>query len=65
MVRIISVERGSYADKKGIKAEDILLAINENEINDVLDYRFYLTERKVEIRLSRQGILRQHKERRV
>ena len=55
MVKITNVERGSYADKKGIKAEDILLAINENEINDVLDYRFYLTERKVDIRLSREG----------
>lgn len=55
MVKITSVETGSRAEKCGILAGDILLAINENQINDVLDYRFYLTERQVEIRLSRGG----------
>lgn len=53
MVKITSVETGSRAEKCGIKAGDILLSINKNEINDVLDYRFYLTERQVEIGLSR------------
>ncbi len=55
MVKITSVETGSRAEKCGILAGDILLVINENQINDVLDYRFYLTERQVEIRLSRGG----------
>lgn len=55
MVKITSVETGSRAEKCGILAGDILLAINENQINDVLDYRFYLTERQVKIRLSRGG----------
>ena len=53
MVKITSVETGSRAEKCGIRAGDILLTINKNEINDVLDYRFYLTERQVEISLSR------------
>ena len=53
MVKITSVEKNSYADKAGIMPEDILLSINKNEINDVLDYRFYLTERKVTLRLRR------------
>ena len=55
MVKITSVEKGSRADKCGIQAGDILLSINENSINDVLDYRFYLTERQVNIGLSRDG----------
>ena len=55
MVKITSVETGSRAEKCGILTGDILLAINENQIHDVLDYRFYLTERQVEIRLSRGG----------
>ena len=55
MVKITSVEKGSRAEKCGIHAGDILLSINENSINDVLDYRFYLTERVVNIGLSRDG----------
>ena len=55
MVKITSVETGSRAEKCGILAGDILLSINDNQINDVLDYRFYLTERQVRIGLSREG----------
>ena len=55
MVKITSVERGSRADKHGIMAGDVLLAINGNEINDVLDYRFYLTEFRVAISVLRDG----------
>ena len=53
MVRITEVEKGSRAERAGIIAGDILTAINKNEINDVLDYRFYLTESDVTIDLLR------------
>ena len=52
MVKITQVEKGSYADRAKIKAGDVLVAINGNEINDVLDYRFYLTEKKVKLVLT-------------
>ena len=55
MVKITLVERGSRADKVGILPGDTLVSINGNEICDVLDYRFYLTERKVELTLEREG----------
>ncbi len=55
MVKITDVLQGSYADKCGIKKDDVLLSINGNEINDVLDYRFYLTERRVELVCLRCG----------
>ncbi len=55
MVKIVGVEQRSYADKCGIKSGDVLLSINGNEINDVLDYRFYLTERVVTLLLEREG----------
>lgn len=55
MVKITDVSVGSTAFKSGVRAGDVLMSINGNEINDVLDYRFYLTERCVEIRLSRSG----------
>ncbi len=55
MVKIISVEVASPAEKQGIVAGDILVSINGNEINDVLDYRFYLTECKIRLVCERDG----------
>ena len=52
MVKIVNVENRSYAKKAGIKPGDTLISINGNEISDVLDYRFYLTERTVKLGLS-------------
>lgn len=48
-VKISSVEQGSISEKKRIKAGDTLISINGNEINDVLDYRFYLNDRKIHL----------------
>lgn len=53
MVKIIDIEKGSLADKRGVRAGDILVSVNGYPIRDVLDYRFYLTERKVELLLLR------------
>lgn len=55
MVKITSVDKNSRADKQGIIAGDVLVSINGNEIVDVLDYRFYLAEREVNIALLRDG----------
>ena len=55
LVRIESVECNSYAEKCGIQVNDILISINGNEINDVLDYRFYLTDKKITLVYSRDG----------
>ena len=53
MVKIVDVEKGSPAAKRGIRAGDVLVSINNNGIRDVLDYRFYLTECLVELLLLR------------
>ena len=55
MVKIVGVEPRSYASKQGIKSDDVLISINGSEINDVLDYRFYLTDRVVTLLLQRDG----------
>lgn len=55
MVKICSVLRGSRAEKVGIVDSDILLSINGNEINDVLDYRFYLADTHISLELKRGG----------
>ena len=57
MVKIVGTEDHSLAKAVGILAGDVLLSINKNEINDVLDYRFYLTERKLKIKVDRDGKL--------
>lgn len=55
MVKITDIAPGSPAGKAGIKAGDMLVSINNNEVRDVLDYRFYLTEKKVRISCERGG----------
>lgn len=54
-VIINNVEKGSPAYKKGIKGGDILLSINGNEIMDILDYRFFESEKKLKLTLLRNG----------
>ncbi|MBP3706700.1 MAG: DUF512 domain-containing protein [Clostridia bacterium] len=46
-VVIMDVEKNSPASKAGIKAGDILLSLNGNQIMDVLDYRFYQNNEKI------------------
>lgn len=55
MVKIVGVLPHSRAERAGIAPGDILVSINENEISDVLDYRFYLTEKKTTLSLLREG----------
>ncbi len=54
-VIIKDVAEGSYAEKSGIKPQDILLTINGNEIADVLDFRFYQNEKKLKLIVLRDG----------
>ena len=49
---IAEVQKGTPAEKAGIRAGEILRSINGNEINDVLDYRFYMTDRRLEMELE-------------
>ncbi len=55
MVKITSVDKRSRAYKLGVRKGDSLITVNGNEINDVLDYRFYLSERHVVLGLMRDG----------
>ena len=55
MVKITHVSAGSRAEAVGIKAGDNLISINGREISDVLDYRFFLAEKSVTLKLSRGG----------
>ena len=55
MVRITDVISGSIACELGIKKDDILISINGFPINDVLDYRFYLTDEEITVEIERNG----------
>lgn len=54
-VRIDGVEERSRAARAGILAGDLLLSINGHEIVDVLDYRFFETEKELRLKLRRNG----------
>lgn len=53
MVKIFRAAPGSAAAKNGILPGDTLLSVNGSEINDILDYRFYICSKRIELVLSR------------
>ncbi|WP_312641611.1 DUF512 domain-containing protein [Hydrogenoanaerobacterium sp.] len=59
-VKIKSVEHRSPAQKAGIAAGETLHTINGNPIVDVLDYRFYMTDEKLDVEVEDIGGKRRH-----
>ena len=55
MVKICNVLPNGLAAHAGIRPNDTLVSINGQEIRDVLDYRFYLTDTTVHLSLLRDG----------
>ncbi len=54
-VKILSVAESSYAQKAGIIGGDEIISVNGNEIYDVLDYRFYIQSKKLNIKALRNN----------
>lgn len=54
-VKITGIVPHSAADKAGLTVGDTVYSINGNEIVDVLDYRFYMNERKLRVEYERSG----------
>ena len=54
-VKIAEVLDGSYGDRAGVLSGDELVSINGIEIYDVLDYRFCIQGRKLNLKLLRDG----------
>lgn len=46
---IVAVEPGSIAEECGLEPGDSILTINDNEIQDIFDYQFYLTDEYLDI----------------
>jgi len=53
MIKITDIEADSIAAELEIQPGDQLISINENPINDRLDYRFYLAEEYLEMLIRR------------
>jgi len=53
-VKILSVEKDSPAQKVGILPGETVISINGNRIDDVLDYRFYETNKNLTVELTDQ-----------
>ena len=51
-VVIDGVEQGSIAARLGIKPKDVLLRINDNKINDVLDYLYYTVNESIKLEIK-------------
>ena len=61
MVKIKEVLPSSIAEKAGVRGGDNLISISGFDINDVLDYRFYLYEKKITLKIERDGELLEFK----
>lgn len=46
---VIKIEKGSIAEELGISVGDVLVAINDEEITDVFDYRYQINEEYLEM----------------
>ncbi|MBQ4538353.1 MAG: DUF512 domain-containing protein [Oscillospiraceae bacterium] len=55
-VKITGIDKGSAASRAKIMAGDILLRIDNEEINDVLDYRFFMMSERLTLHLRRDGV---------
>ncbi len=60
-VEIKQVKKWSAAFFKGVKAGDRLLKINGNEINDFLDYSFYLKDEEIKVEYEHKGRIKSFK----
>ena len=52
---ISGVAQGSVAEGAGLRPGDILLAINDNPVEDVIDVQFYGAEEQLKLSLERDG----------
>lgn len=47
MIKVVSIDKGSIAEKSGIKKEDLIVKINGKKIKDLIDYNFSISEEEL------------------
>ena len=53
---ITSIDRRSPAERAGVRTGEKLISIGGRDVEDVLDYRFFETERELRLELEREGV---------
>lgn len=53
-VEILEVHKKTIAEEMGIEAGDRVIAINNENVNDILDYRYLITDAKLEILIEKR-----------
>ena len=53
MITVKRVDAHSPAAKGGVLIGDIIISVNGHEVNDVLDFSFYTSERIVQLKIHR------------
>lgn len=53
--RIKEIQPGSIAEELDLKAGDVLLAVNDEKVEDVLDYRFLIQDSYIEVLVEKQN----------
>lgn len=53
--KIKTVNPGSIGEEMGIESGDILISINNNQVNDVIDYRFLMADESVLVEIEKSN----------
>ncbi len=54
-IEISSIQKDSIAEELGIEPGDFLVSINEQEIHDVFDYKFYCADTKLTLEIEKKN----------
>lgn len=52
---ICQVDAGSIAEKKGIEVGDILLSINGQEIQDIIEYKYMISDESIKVSIEKKN----------
>jgi putative radical SAM enzyme (TIGR03279 family) len=52
---VSAIEAGALADQMGLRPGDVILAVNHYPLHDVIDFRFFSAEERVELQVRRDG----------
>ena len=51
---ISKVYKGSIAEEIGIEVGDLLIAVNDEEIHDIIEYKFLISDEYIELEIQKE-----------